>query len=53
MSGSPTPAGDEVTKTLRIAARPETVWRSWTDPERMAACTSPSTPTSTDRKESS
>jgi uncharacterized protein YndB with AHSA1/START domain len=26
----------EVTKVLRIAARPETVWRYWTEPERMA-----------------
>ncbi|MGH2684664.1 MAG: SRPBCC family protein [Actinomycetota bacterium] len=24
-----------VEQTLRIAARPETVWRYWTDPERM------------------
>src|SRR5215218_8345422 len=26
-----------VEQTLRIAARPETVWRYWTDPERMTA----------------
>jgi uncharacterized protein YndB with AHSA1/START domain len=26
-----------VEETLRIAARPETVWRYWTDPERMCA----------------
>ena len=26
-----------VEQTLRIAARPETVWRYWTDPERMRA----------------
>jgi uncharacterized protein YndB with AHSA1/START domain len=26
-----------VEQTLRIAARPETVWRYWTDPERMCA----------------
>jgi uncharacterized protein YndB with AHSA1/START domain len=37
VSSPATPAGDEVTKTLRIAARPETVWRYWTDPQRMAA----------------
>ena len=24
-----------VEQTVRIAARPETVWRFWTDPERM------------------
>jgi uncharacterized protein YndB with AHSA1/START domain len=31
--------GDDgmVEQTLRIAARPETVWRYWTDPERMRA----------------
>lgn len=26
-----------VEQTVRIAARPETVWRYWTDPERMCA----------------
>ena len=26
---------DEVSYTLRICARPETVWRYWTEPERM------------------
>src|SRR3954447_23241959 len=26
-----------VEQTVRIAARPETVWRYWTDPERMRA----------------
>ena len=26
-----------VEKTVRIAARPETVWRYWTEPERMCA----------------
>ena len=26
-----------VEETVRIAARPETVWRYWTDPERMCA----------------
>jgi uncharacterized protein YndB with AHSA1/START domain len=29
--------GAVVEQTLRIAARPETVWRYWTDPERMCA----------------
>jgi uncharacterized protein YndB with AHSA1/START domain len=29
--------GVVVEQTVRIAARPETVWRYWTDPERMAA----------------
>lgn len=28
---------EEVSHTLRISARPETVWRYWTDPERMCA----------------
>ena len=28
-------AHEVVEHTLRIAARPETVWRYWTDPERM------------------
>jgi uncharacterized protein YndB with AHSA1/START domain len=28
-------ATDVVQQTLRIAARPETVWRYWTDPARM------------------
>ena len=28
-------APEVVEHTLRIAARPETVWRYWTDPERM------------------
>jgi uncharacterized protein YndB with AHSA1/START domain len=29
--------GEVVEETVRIAARPETVWRYWTDPERMCA----------------
>ena len=29
------PQANVVEMTLRIAARPETVWRYWTDPERM------------------
>ena len=29
------PQTTEVEQTLRINARPETVWRYWTDPERM------------------
>jgi uncharacterized protein YndB with AHSA1/START domain len=29
--------GTVVEQTLRIAASPETVWRYWTDPERMTA----------------
>ena len=29
------PDGRTVEHTLRIAARPETVWRYWTDPQRM------------------
>ena len=29
--------GGVVEQTMRIAARPETVWRYWTDPERMTA----------------
>jgi uncharacterized protein YndB with AHSA1/START domain len=29
------PAGPRSQRTMRIAARPETVWRGWTDPERI------------------
>lgn len=29
------PDADVVEQTLRISARPETVWRYWTDPQRM------------------
>jgi len=29
------PQSGAVERTIRIAARPETVWRFWTDPERM------------------
>lgn len=32
----PDPAPGVVEQTLRIRARPETVWRYWTDPERMS-----------------
>jgi uncharacterized protein YndB with AHSA1/START domain len=31
------PEGRVVVQTLRIEARPETVWRYWTDPDRMCA----------------
>jgi uncharacterized protein YndB with AHSA1/START domain len=31
------PNGNVVEQTIRIAARPETVWKYWTDPERMRA----------------
>ena len=31
----PDPDGGVVEKTLRIEARPETVWKYWTDPERV------------------
>jgi uncharacterized protein YndB with AHSA1/START domain len=29
------PRDRAVERTIRIAARPETVWRFWTDPERI------------------
>jgi uncharacterized protein YndB with AHSA1/START domain len=32
---TPSPDDDVVEHTLRIEARPETVWSFWTDPERM------------------
>jgi uncharacterized protein YndB with AHSA1/START domain len=32
-----TPETREIEQTLRIAARPETVWRYWTDPGRQTA----------------
>jgi uncharacterized protein YndB with AHSA1/START domain len=31
------PESTVVEQTIRISARPETVWRYWTDPERMCA----------------
>lgn len=35
MSEAPAGTGGVVEQTVRIKARPETVWRYWTDPERM------------------